>query len=240
MQKVENIKTVVCSYDEGIIPKENISFNRYLLLPVDPDVKDLSLASRALNHIIATKQKIDQLLTQLQKRKTELFNSQMELKKWAANEHAVISRFILTINELCVKVTALENDVSHTVKGLTKRFGSKSLDEFERKRQKQRQKEQKSKNKRKKKMVYVRQARSLLRKSKFVEDDINEICPDSYLKRASKTIKMSDLTKESFPRKKKSIMYLQSIGAFDNLVEVTSSDEESEYMDSDSDMSLDD
>ena len=56
----------------------------------------------------------------------------------------------------------------------------------------------------------------------------------------SKTIKMSDLIKESFPRKKKSIMYQQSIGALDNLVEVTSSDEESEDMDSDSDMSLDD
>ncbi len=77
-------------------------------------------------------------------------------------------------------------------------------------------------------MVVIRQARSLLKKSKFVEDDINEICPDSYLKRASKTIKMSDLIKVNFPRKKKSIIYLQSIGAFDYLVEVTSSDEESD------------
>ena len=50
---------------------------------------------------------------------------------------------------------------------------------------------------------------------------------------------MIDLIKESFPGKKKSIMYLQSIGAFDNLVEVTSSDEESEDMDSDSDIILD-
>ena len=135
MQNIENIKTVVCSYDEGVIPKENISFDWYLLLPVDPDVKDLSLASRALNHIIAIKQKIGQHQTQLQKRQTELFNSQMELKKWAENEHAVISRFISTTNELCVEVTALENDVSHTVKGLTKRFGHKSLADFERKRQ---------------------------------------------------------------------------------------------------------
>ncbi len=71
----------------------------------------------------------------------------MELKKWAANEHAVISKFIETTNELCAKVTAHENDDSHTVKGLTKRFGSKSFDEFERKKQKQRQKEQKSKTK---------------------------------------------------------------------------------------------
>ena len=56
-KKIENIKTVVCSYEKGIIPKENISFHRYLLLPVDPNVKDLSLASRALNHTTATKHK---------------------------------------------------------------------------------------------------------------------------------------------------------------------------------------
>ena len=37
-----------------------------------------------------------------------------------------------------------------------------------------------------------------------------------------------------------SIVYLQFIGAFDNLVQVTSSVEESEEMDSDSDMILDD
>ena len=56
-----------------------------------------------------------------------------------------------------------------------------------------------------------------------------------------KRIKTNDLRKENFARKKKSILYLQSIGAFADLVEVTS-DEESEDMDSssDSDMSLDD
>eukprot|EP00112_Aurelia_sp_Birch-Aquarium-sp1_P001967 Seg1216.4 transcript_id=Seg1216.4/GoldUCD/mRNA.D3Y31 product="hypothetical protein" protein_id=Seg1216.4/GoldUCD/D3Y31 len=178
MQNIESIKTVVCSYDEGVIPKENISFERYLVLPVDPEIKDLSLASRASTHIIATKQKIDQLLTQLQKRKTELFNSQMELKKWAANENSVISRFLLTLNELCVKVTALENDVSHTVKGLTKRFGNKSLADFEKKIRKQRQREQRSKNKRKQKMVVLRQARLLLKESKFVEDDLVEVTSD--------------------------------------------------------------
>ncbi len=53
-----------------------------------------------------------------------------------------------------------------------------------------------------------------LKKVNFlVEDDINEICPASYLKRTLKTIKMSDFTKEIFLAKKRSIMYLQPIGA---------------------------
>ena len=71
----------------------------------------------------------------------------MEFKRWAANEHAIISTFILTMNELCVNVTALENDFRHTVRGLTKRFGSKSLDEIERKRQNKDRRSKKAKTK---------------------------------------------------------------------------------------------
>ena len=35
-------------------------------------------------------------------------------------------------------------------------------------------------------MIVLRQARLFLKENKFAEDDINEICPDSYLKRESR------------------------------------------------------
>jgi hypothetical protein len=75
------------SYEEGIIPKDNIYFNKYLSLPIDISLKDVSFANRALKHITASRGTADGVLEFSQNRKVQLFNSQMEVHKWAAKEH---------------------------------------------------------------------------------------------------------------------------------------------------------
>ena len=54
-QRILKLESVMQSYEEGVIPKENIFFKKYLSPPVDCTLKDLSFANRSLLHVIATK-----------------------------------------------------------------------------------------------------------------------------------------------------------------------------------------
>jgi hypothetical protein len=71
------------------------------------------------------------LLEQLQNRKVKLFDSHMELKKWAENENKVVSQFIEEVSELKSKVTMIGDDVANTAKQLNKRYSSADLSNFE-------------------------------------------------------------------------------------------------------------
>ena len=77
-----------------LYPRKVFFFSKYLQVPEDVLVKDVSFANRAASHITNTRKSADELLELLQKRKALLFNNQLELKKWASNEHGVTTAFI--------------------------------------------------------------------------------------------------------------------------------------------------
>jgi hypothetical protein len=56
----------------------------------------------------------------MNKRKVELFDVHMELKKWARNENEIVSRFIEEASQLRVQVSKMEDDVANTAKQLKK------------------------------------------------------------------------------------------------------------------------
>jgi hypothetical protein len=92
------------SYEEGLIPKENIMIKRYLEMPTDPTLKDVSHAVRALEHIKSTCAKSDELLEMLKKINQELYNEENEVKRWAKNEAEVINGYISTMKGLKEKL----------------------------------------------------------------------------------------------------------------------------------------
>ena len=148
-QNIEKFEAIVNCYVQCVIPKENIRFHNYHKLSGDATLKDLSLARRAYNHISTTKLAIDTLLLKVQNRKQDLYNAQLELKKWATNEHDVVTEFIAKATAMKGTVEKIEDYIGQTVKLLEKRYGKRSEDDYERKRKQKRQKEQRSKNKRK-------------------------------------------------------------------------------------------
>ena len=172
-QKIDRIEGIINSYVEGVIPKENILLHKYLKLPDDGNLKDLSLAGRAHNHICRTKLAIDELLLKLQNRKQELYNAHLELKMWARNENDVVTEFISKATTMRVTVEKMEDDVGQTAKLLAKRFDRRSADDFERKRKQKRQKEQRSKNKRKRNLSKRRREESLEKKKSESDSDIS-------------------------------------------------------------------
>ena len=110
----------------------------------------------------------------------------MELKKWAGNENEVVNGFIALATELKAKVNVTEDDVANTAKVLNKKYSNVDVSSFDKKRKKQRKKEQNSKNKKKCKKVLLCNTQALLKKSGFKEDEIEEICPNIYGKKAKK------------------------------------------------------
>ena len=129
-KNIEKFEAIVNSYVKCVIPKKNFRFHNYLKLSCDATLKDLSLARRAYNHICTTKLAIDKLLLKLQNRKQELYNTQLELKKWATDEHDVVTEFIAKVTAMKGTVEKIEDDIGQTVKLLEKRYGTKSEDEY--------------------------------------------------------------------------------------------------------------
>jgi hypothetical protein len=77
----------------------------------------------------------------------------------------------------------------------------------------------------------------LLSKSNFKQEEIDEICPNTYGMKSNKIISTKDIIMGKKSRgKKKCILYLYSIGALDEEEDVISS---SESEDTDSDSSQD-
>ena len=109
-ERIRRLKDVLANYEEGLIPKENIMIKRYLQMPADPTVKDVSLASRAFEHVKSTCAKNDELLEMLKKRNQELYDEENEIKRWAKNEAEVVHGYISTMKELKEKLVCLEDN----------------------------------------------------------------------------------------------------------------------------------
>lgn len=236
-QEIAKIEAIEASYAAGIIAKENIFFQKYLSVPEDITVKDVSFASRAACHITKTRKSLDELLDVLHKRKTKLYNNKLELKMWATSEYQATTAFINQVEELKRKLVSYENNVSHTSKVLSKKYGASVVPDFERKRKRQREKEpQRSKNKSKCKITKVRNAQAMLRKSGFNEEEIEKICPKKYGAKSQRVINMSMITKQEVKRKNTSLAYLKFIDAIVSEVDIVSdSSSDSETAESDSD-----
>lgn len=74
------------SQQEGVIPKQNINWNRYKDILANVKVDDVSKSQRAVEHFRATVQSLAALHDQLWARKKELYNDDMVEKVWASNE----------------------------------------------------------------------------------------------------------------------------------------------------------
>ena len=213
-KRIEKLQHVTKSYQEGFLPKENIFVDRYHTMPDDATLKDVSFVNRAASHIRATREAIEELLEKLQKRKVELFDHHMELKKWAKNENQFVSKCIEEAGELGVQVSKIEDNVSNTAKQLNKRYAGVDVSNFEMKRKRRREKEQKCKNRKKSKMTLLRNTQTLLKNSGYTEDEVEEICPSIYGKKASRVISSESLSKADH----KSISDLTIIGALSDLL----------------------
>ena len=142
----------------------------------------------------------------------------MELKKWAKNENQFVSKCIEEAGELGVQVSRIEDNVSNTAKQLNKRYAGVDVSNFEMKRR--REKEQKCKNRKKSKMTLLRNTQTLLKNSGYTEDEVEEIYPSIYGKKASRVISSESLSKADH----KSISYLTIIGALLDLSDDVMSD----------------
>jgi hypothetical protein len=119
------------SYEEGLIPKENIMITRYLEMPTDPTLKDVSHAGRALEYIKSTCAKSDELLEMLKKINQELYNEENEVKQWAKNEAEVINGYISTMKALKEKLVCFEDNLKFVNTNLQKKFSSSDISTYE-------------------------------------------------------------------------------------------------------------
>ena len=133
-RKSLNLKQLHRHTHQVLYPRKVFFFTKYLQVPEDVLVKDVSFANRAASHITNTRKSADELLELLQKRKALLFNNQLELKKWASNEHGVTTAFIGEVEKLKAKFVNYENNVCHTAKVLSKKFTMPTVSDFEKKR----------------------------------------------------------------------------------------------------------
>ena len=218
-ERIRRLKAVLANYEQGLIPKENIMIKRYLQMPADPTVKDVSLASRAFEHVKSTCAKSDELLEMLKKRNQELYDEENEIKRWAKNEAEVVHGYISTMKELKEKLVCLEDNLKFVTISLQKKFSSSAVSCYEIQRKRKRKKEQKSKNKKKNRISLVRNARKLLADNNFAWDVIDRICPNSYGEKSSETIRFEDLKNiregENDPSTLCNISYLKMFGSLD-------------------------
>ena len=218
-EKIKKLEAVLTSYEEGLIPKDNIMIKRYLEMPTDPTLKDLSHAGRAMEHIKSTCAKSDELLEMLKKRNQELHNEENEVKQWAENEAEVIHGYISTMKGLKEKLVCFEDNLKFVTTSLKKKFSSSDISTYEIQRKRKRRKEQKSKNKKKNRISLVRNTRKFLADNNFAWDAIDQICPNSYGEKSLETIKLEDLQNvregEHDPVILRNIAYLKFIGSLD-------------------------
>ena len=123
---VEKLQTVIDSYKEGLIPKENIKWKQYATFPVDAKVEDVSKAQRALAHVQNTKGLLEGIHMKLNNRRKELFDSNMILLLWAEDEHKFVCSYIELLSELLIPLTAMIDDIGCVLCQLEKRFSFQS------------------------------------------------------------------------------------------------------------------
>ena len=161
---------------------------------------------------MSTHAKIDKLLDNLKQRNLQLYDKEeMQLKRWASNESNVIQGFLSSLNDLQTKVISYENNLNYVVKILQKRFDQTLVKDFDIARKQRRRREQKSKDKKKKRVTLVRSVRMFLAGKNLSWDEIDEICPNLYRKKGSRTVAKNRLGEED--KDNANIMsYLKMIG----------------------------
>ena len=147
-QQIENLTDISGYYEQCLIIKENIKFQRYLTLPRDPTLKDASQAGRTLQHVQSTRLNIDEIQERLRNRNSELHERDDKIRKWASNEFNVIHQYLSSLRELRKKISQLEDNLSHVTKILQQKFDSHAVCDFDEKRKKKQRKiQQKAKTK---------------------------------------------------------------------------------------------
>ena len=81
--KCDALQNIYSSYQEGLIPKQNICWKRCNDFPSDVKVDDASKSQCAVEHFNGTISSLKSLKDQLLSRKKELYNEHMEEKSWA-------------------------------------------------------------------------------------------------------------------------------------------------------------
>ena len=138
------MQNVTKLYKEGLVPKENILVKKYRTILDDATLKDVSFVNMATSHIKATREDTEDVLDTLKKKKVQLYEKDMELKKWAGNENEVVNGFVALATELKAKVNVTEDDVANTAKVLIKKYSNVDVSSFDKERKKRRKKEQNS------------------------------------------------------------------------------------------------
>eukprot|EP00794_Sanderia_malayensis_P001759 gene1759-1960_t len=132
MQDIRSLDEIIYLYDQGVIPKENIKLDRYVNVPKDPSIKNVSHANRALRHVMSTHAKVDKLVNTLKQRNLQLYDKEeTQLKCWASNESNVIQGFLSSLNGLQTKAISYENNLNYVLKILQKRFDPTSVKDFD-------------------------------------------------------------------------------------------------------------
>ena len=158
IKQIYKLATTWQCYEDGIIPKENISLRRYTGMPVDHNVKDVSHVSRSLRHVTATMSLLSEQVKFLRNRLSSIADM---AQLWARNEHDFIQDYIATTKELHNKVLFLENNLSFILKALEKRFNNAEV-ECSNASRKRRENEQIARTERSKESVHPESESTLL------------------------------------------------------------------------------
>ena len=154
--KCDALQNIYSSYQEGLIPKQNICWKRCNDFPSDVKVDDASKSQCAVEHFNGTISSLKSLKDQLLSRKKELYNEHMEEKSWAGDEIKFICESIFQIEEMMNGIEKIMHDVQHVMHQLEKRFDAADVRKTEKRRRARRDKETRTKLKKKKRIVQER------------------------------------------------------------------------------------
>ena len=121
-------------------------------------MEDVNKSQRALDHIKKTIKTINEEKDKLLKRKIELYEDNLEPKKWAGNEITFLQAKTTQVENMLKESEHISHEIEFVCCQLRKRFDMAAVNENERKRKAKGVKEQRSKTKKK---------RSIVKKSKI-------------------------------------------------------------------------
>ena len=131
--KCDVLQKTIVSYQEGVIPKENISWHRYKDFPPDVKVDDVSKSHLVVQHFNETLKSLNELNDQLLARKKELYNENMEEKIWASNELKFIRESISHVEKMVAEMEENLNDVQYVLHQLESRYNPGDVERSEKK-----------------------------------------------------------------------------------------------------------
>ena len=143
--KSKHFQNITASYEEAIIPKDNIAWKRYLQFPSDVKFEDVGKCARAVEHFNGTIKLLNELQEQLSARKRELYGENMEPKSWATDELNFLKDSSSVIDKMVGGTEQKMHDVQYILTQLEKRFDESEVRKCEKRRRNRRDKENRSK-----------------------------------------------------------------------------------------------